>query len=69
MSHIPFTTKGYTIIVLEGDMLFAIARGTMTFFKKKEKEKWVGNIFIGQHALIFFFWVRPKQLFFVCNGF
>jgi hypothetical protein len=31
MSHIPFTTKRYIIIVLEGDMLFAIARGTMTF--------------------------------------
>jgi len=55
MSHIPFTAKKYIIIVLEGDMLFAIARGTMTFLKKKEKEKWVGNIFIGQHALIFFF--------------
>ena len=38
MSHIPFTTKGYTIIVLEGDMLFAIARGTMTFFLKKKKK-------------------------------
>jgi hypothetical protein len=39
MSHIPFTAKKYIIIVLEGDMLFAIARGTMTFFKKKRKRK------------------------------
>jgi len=38
MSHIPFTAKKYIIIVLEGDMLFAIARGTMTFFKKKKKK-------------------------------
>jgi hypothetical protein len=39
MSHIPFTAKKYIIIVLEGDMLFAIARGTMTFFFKKKKKK------------------------------
>lgn len=38
MSHIPFTAKKYIIIVLEGDMLFAIARGTMTFFFKKKKK-------------------------------
>jgi len=37
MSHIPFTNKGYTIIVLEGDMLLVILRGLFFFKKKKNK--------------------------------